>query len=186
MVAPCDFTDENTRHSHVIYSDDGGDTWNIGGIADEKTDESTVVELSDGTLCLNMRSYRGLHQRAVSFSSDHGLKWTSAKDDPALIEPICQGSIFRAGYDKVSKRDIVVFSNPASDKRDHMSVRVSMDGCKTWSAPRAIWEGPAAYSDLVVTTERRIGCLYERGEKSAYEKITMVMFPLEWITQVSR
>jgi hypothetical protein len=27
-----------------------------------------------------------------------------------------------------------------------------------------------------------IGCLYERGEKSAYEAITFARFPLTWLT----
>ena len=34
--------------SHVIYSDDHGATWKLGGIEDEKTNESALVELSAG------------------------------------------------------------------------------------------------------------------------------------------
>jgi hypothetical protein len=43
----------NERHSHVIYSDHRGETWQIGGIAENQTNESAVAELKDGSLLLN-------------------------------------------------------------------------------------------------------------------------------------
>src|SRR4051794_5491829 len=44
LVIPCDHIVRGTksRHSHVIYSDDSGKSWKIGGIADDKTNESAV------------------------------------------------------------------------------------------------------------------------------------------------
>ena len=51
------FRSKCMTRSHVIYSDDHGKTWQLGGIEDEKTNESTIVELSDGSLLHNMRSY---------------------------------------------------------------------------------------------------------------------------------
>jgi len=36
LVIPCDHnTTDNRRFSHVIYSDDAGATWKLGGIAEE-------------------------------------------------------------------------------------------------------------------------------------------------------
>ena len=35
-------------HSHVIYSDDHGESWRIGGVAQTGTNESSVVETADG------------------------------------------------------------------------------------------------------------------------------------------
>ncbi|HYI04213.1 MAG TPA: sialidase family protein, partial [Reyranella sp.] len=43
--------------SHVIFSDDAGRSWQIGGSADPGTNESQVVELADGRLLLNMRNH---------------------------------------------------------------------------------------------------------------------------------
>ena len=54
-------------HSHVIYSDDRGMTWNIGGCP-LVGDESTVVELSDGSIMMNMRGPRD-KERERKYSS---------------------------------------------------------------------------------------------------------------------
>jgi len=41
----------------------------------------------------------------------------------------------------------------------------------------------AAYSDLAVLPDLTIACLYERGSgHSAYERLTLARFNLEWLT----
>jgi sialidase-1 len=52
----------------------------------------------------------------------------------------------------------------------------------TWPISRVIHEGPAAYSSLVALPDRSIGVLFERGERSPYERITLARFTLEWLT----
>ena len=75
LVIACDHIRKvsQERHSHVIYSDDRGKTWAIGGVADDKTNESAVAELRDGSLLLNMRSYRGQNRREIARSNDGGI-----------------------------------------------------------------------------------------------------------------
>lgn len=178
MVVPCDhrrFAGQ-ARHSHVIYSDDHGRTWKIGGSAQPDTNECAVVELNDGSLLLNMRSYAKKNRRATARSTDGGLTWTDFSHDDALIEPVCQASFIR--FD----RKHLLFSNPASTKRERMTVRVSRDEGRTWEKSRVLHEGPAAYSALAVLKGGAIGCLYERGEKSSYDRITFARFPLAWIS----
>ncbi len=186
LVAPCDHsegTEDSAWRSHVIYSDDGGASWQLGGSAEGKTDESTVVELDDGSLCLNMRNHDQNHKRKIARSTDGGLTWSPIAEDPALLEPVCQASILKLPAARKSSSSSYLFSNPASEKRMNMSIRVSDDACKTWSEPKTLWPGPAAYSDLVVSADKRIGCLYERGKNSAYEVITMAMFTQEWLRE---
>jgi sialidase-1 len=48
---------------------------------------------------------------------------------------------------------------------------------------RVIHEGPAAYSSLVVLRDGSVGLLFERGERSPYERITFARLPLEWLTE---
>jgi len=98
LVIPCDhnLAGDDSRHSHIIYSDDGGATWHIGGIAEAQTNESAVVELKDGSLLLNMRSYHGKNRRAVQRSIDWGASWAPLRLDDALIEPVCQASMIAA------------------------------------------------------------------------------------------
>lgn len=42
--------------------------------------------------------------------------------------------------------------------------------------------GPAAYSCLTILPNGEIGCLYERGDKNAYETIAFARFTLDWLT----
>jgi sialidase-1 len=77
----------------------------------------------------------------------------------------------------------LLFSNPASARRERMTVRVSYDEGATWPVARVIHEGPAAYSSLIVLPNRSIGLLFERGDRSPYEKITFARFTLGWLTQ---
>ena len=60
-----------------------------------------------------------------------------------------------------------------------MTVRLSSDEGKSWSLQRVLHEGPAAYSCLTVLPDGSIACLYEAGEKSAYETIIFAKFSVE-------
>ena len=186
LVVPCDHTEAGTKvmHSHVIYSDDRGATWKLGGSAGAGTNECEVVERADGSLLLNMRNYIRKHQcRATAASKDGGLTWSEVAYDEALFEPVCQASIRRYSLAKDAGRNRILFSNPAStSKREKMTVRLSYDEGKTWPAGKLLHAGPAAYSCLAVRADGTILCLYERGEKHPYEKITLARFSLEWLS----
>ncbi|MBI1896760.1 MAG: exo-alpha-sialidase [Acidobacteria bacterium] len=185
LVIPCDHNRQGTRarHSHVIYSEDGGRSWKIGGSAEEKTNESAVVELRDGSLLLNMRSYHGQNRRAIAHSRDGGLTWSSVQLDQALIEPVCQASLITAVPPGKRSDGRLLFSNPAGVRRVRMTVRLSYDDGKSWPVAKVVHEGPSAYSSLAVLRDRTIGLLYERGEASAYERITFARFSLQWLAQ---
>jgi sialidase-1 len=177
---PCDnqVAGSKVQQSHVIYSDDGGTTWKLGGVVGPQCDESQVVELRDGRLLLNMRSYRRDHRRLVAFSKDGGEAFSKPSGDRQLIEPICQASILR----HPGRRGGILFSNPASTKREKMTVRLSRDEGKTWPHARVLHDGPSAYSCLAVLPDGTIACLYERGDRSAYETITLARCSLSWLT----
>jgi len=180
LVIPCDHNrrENNERHSHVIYSDDRGKTWQIGGIANEKTNESAVVELKDGSLLLNMRSYHGKNRRAEQRSQDGGITWLGLQLNDTLIEPVCQASLIAAVPAGKKSDGRLLFSNPAATTRTRMTVRFSADDGRTWGASRLLHEGPSAYSALAMLTKRTVGLLYERGDKSPYERITFAKFDI--------
>jgi sialidase-1 len=128
-----------------------------------------------------MRSYHGKNRRAIATSQDGGLTWSETTLDEALIEPVCQASLVTYPSAAADGPHQVLFSNPASTKRENMTVRLSQDEGRTWPIARSLHTGPAAYSALVVLPDQTIGCLYERGDKSAYEKITFARFSLDWL-----
>ncbi len=185
IVIPCDhgFHDENgTRRdvqseygAHVIFSDDHGTSWQISeGIA-PKMNECQVAELADpaGGLVLNMRSYRGTSCRAQSISTDGGVTWTTPEDVPALVEPVCQASLIRQTWPTNGDPGLLLFSNPADPKkRIAFTIRASADDGRAWSDGLVLEPGPSAYSCLAKLSDDAVGCLYERGEKQAYEQLT--------------
>jgi sialidase-1 len=185
LIVPCDNKVAVTkqRQSHIIFSDDHGATWKLGGVVGPNCNESQAVELADGSLVLNMRSYQANNRRLIATSSDGGLTFSAPQEDPALIEPVCQASILRYTPESAGAKNSILFSNPASLKRERMTVRLSHDEGKTWPVARELYAGPSAYSCLVVLPDKSIGCLYERGAKSAYETIVLARLTLEWLTR---
>lgn len=183
LVIPCDHNrrEGDTRHSHIIYSDDRGESWKIGGIAAEKTNESAVAELKDGSLLLNMRSYHVTRRRAVQRSTDGGVSLGALAMDDTLIEPVCEASLVAGVPAGKRSNGRLLFSNPAAETRSHMTVRLSLDDGRQWQASRLVYEGPSAYSSLAVLADRTVGLLYERGEKRPYERIVFARFDVSWV-----
>lgn len=175
LVIPCDHIEASTKkyYSHIIYSDDHGKSWKLGGTTpQDQVNECKVAELSNGNLMLNMRNYdRANKTRQVSVSKDGGISWSDLQHDKTLIEPICQASLMRHKFPR-DKRSCLIFSNPASqESRVNMTVRVSYDDGKTWPLKKVMHAGPSAYSDIASLHDGNIACIYEGGQKSPYEGI---------------
>lgn len=171
-----------TYHSQIIYSDDKGETWKLGGIVSKHGgNESSVTELKNGDLMLNMRNYNREESKSRSYviSKDGGETVSEMQYLPELIEPICQGSTLN--YMKNGKvSNNILFSNPAStDKREKMTIKLSQNNGKTWPYAFLIYPGPSAYSDLVNLPNGNIGLLYEYGTDNAYEKIGFTSISFE-------
>ncbi|MBU4366498.1 MAG: glycoside hydrolase [Verrucomicrobia bacterium] len=186
LLVPCDHIEAGSKryYSHVIYSDDHGKSWCLGGRTPrDGVNECEVVELVDGRLLLNMRNYYDLNKmRQVAFSRDGGLTWEEQRFDEALVEPICQASIRRFAWPAPGCRSVILFSNPASqESRVKMTVRTSFDEGKTWPLQKTLYQGPSAYSDLAVLGNGDIFCLFESGKQGPYERITLARFSLNWL-----
>ncbi len=170
LVIPANHVEPGGVHrSHLFYSDDDGKTWMLGASADPNTNESQVVELKDGRLLLNMRNHppKPENFRRIATSQDEGRTLSPTTEDRTLIEPPAQASL-------IQLRDQLLFANPASTKRERMTVRISNDEGTTWHILRVLHEGPSAYSSLAAlpNSPSEIGLLYERGDRSPYETIT--------------
>ena len=184
LLIPCDHRKEDSQlsYSHVIYSDDHGEAWQIGGETGAKNNECQLIERWDGSLLLNMRSNHGKNRRSLATSDDGGLSWSDFSFDETLIEPRCQASLLRLDPPG-SGGNRVLFSNPASTERENMTVRLSHDDGATWPDAKVLHTGPAAYSSLAVLADGLIACLYERGEQDRYEQITFARFRPEWLAE---
>ena len=156
------------------FSDDSGKSWQVSPAVAPGSDESKVVELADGTLLQNMRSGK----RRLTARSRDGVHFDAASHDEALIDPSCNAGMVRYRH---GSHDLLIFTNAASEKRENLAARYSRDGGRTWSGPRVLHAGPAAYSTVIGLRDGTIGVMYERGEKHAAERITFARFSLKWL-----
>lgn len=155
------------HHSFCLYSDDHGATWTRGNLSpQENVGECTVVELADGRLMLNMRSK--LPYRSIAYSRDGGNTWEERRIDTSLIDPPCQAALLDIVH---AGSPLLLFSNPSSDKRENLTIRVSSNNGKTWHKTLRIYGGPSAYSDMVCLDEEHIGITFESGVNSPHGHI---------------
>ncbi|MFE3450767.1 family 20 glycosylhydrolase [Nonomuraea sp. NPDC059194] len=161
------------------YSDDHGDTWKMGQPAGPGADENKTVELSDGTVMLNVRSNPS---RLVATSTDGGVTYTPLRRDPQLVDQGNNGSIMRVHPDAPAddpRSRMLLFSNtPDTGIRRNLTVKMSCDHGRTWPVQRVIDPGAAGYSTLTRMSDGRIGLLYERF---GYQHVTFTAFDLDWL-----
>jgi sialidase-1 len=174
-----------TCQSTIVCSTDGGNTWKIGTGAKTNTTESQVVELSDGSLMLNMRDDRNRQDkgatngRAVATTRDMGKTWqVHPTSNSALPEPNCMASIISAdlAFNGVQKR-ILFFSNPANKtKRSDMTIKASVDEGLSWPVKYQLLinsEEGYGYSCLTMADENHVGILYEGIKELYFQKIAV-------------
>ncbi|GAA2399228.1 sialidase family protein [Actinomadura vinacea] len=189
-------------HRH-IYSDDGGRTWQMRLITDqatgtvqEKTTESSVVELADGRLYRNDRvresTWETAKRRWVAWGGiEEGF--TRFEPDMGLLDPRMHASTLR--YTAQTPR--LMFLNSAStDNRGRMRLRISYDGGQTWPVSRAFDQAPlpqegngymeGGYSSMAKTTDAHVGALVEINEntdqsKTSHRSISFRKLNLPWI-----
>ncbi|HLP21466.1 MAG TPA: sialidase family protein [Chitinophagales bacterium] len=182
LVVPCNHTvaGGSAHISHAIYSDDGGANWVLGqGVMPEGTDECTVIELTTGELMLNMRT-NGRTQpfRKKTMSSDGGKTWTSAKYEPLLPEPVCQGSLLRYSFSPGA----ILFLNPAhKTQRKSLTLSISYSEGKAWERSVSVNKGKSAYSDMAVLNNGALLCVYETGKILPYSGIVFQSIPIDSI-----
>jgi sialidase-1 len=197
--------------SRDIYSDDHGATWTYQLIANKDTgalmqgtSESTVLQLSDGSLYRNDRAsaywdddLASTQRRWVSRGTiEDGF--SAYVPDARLLDPKSEGSTMRYNTDAPSR---VVFLNSASTTtRTKMEVKVSNDEAKTWpcyrtlsDAPLPAWAGlgtgnvkEGGYSSLARVNDYNIGALVEVNENAdssstSHRSIVFRKFNLPWI-----
>lgn len=189
-----DGKDGGVNGAHTILSDDHGKTWRLGALDETYDDglnanETTVAELSDGTLYFNTRDQNGSAPgtRGEAWSRDGGetfvsgsSHWRAFRPAPPLLDPpVVQCALLWVAD------DLLVFSGPdengpSGKGRSDLRIRYSADEAKTWHDGPLVHTGPAAYSDLVVIDDITAGVLFENGDaggKNAYQRISFARLP---------
>lgn len=177
IVVPCDCNKMGgAGFSHVIYSDDHGENWKIGGMI-SGGNESTVAELEDGRIIISCRNGSG--KRMLAWSSDGGETFGKPVQEPSLPDPRCQGSMLNTLF---NGKYILLHSNCAdASSRVKMTIKASLDGGESWNSGNEVWGGPTAYSDMVMISDKVVGILYENGESNSYERISFDRVAMSYI-----
>lgn len=185
LVIPCDYgLYPSGGGSHIIYSDDHGETWHRGAEYPDGN-ESTAAELPDGEIIFNMRVGLPVEEhrengygRLVAYSRDGGETLEGGGFEPALIEPRCQGSI--VNYTRKGRlTNTLLFSNPKSVQRVRMTISKSDDGGRSWEPVYLATEEPSGYSDLAVMPDGNVALLFETGVRRYFETIEFRLLPAE-------
>ena len=174
--------DEKSHHPAVVstlYSKNYGDIWDIGEILVDKNDidpnESTLVELSDGRVMINVRNEAAEKCRAVSISDDGISGWQELQLDKQLQDPTCFGSLTR--YDDQT----ILFSNvDDAEKRSNISIKVSHDDGETWEEQKR-FQNIGGYSDINVRDNKMICLLTEKEDENGKYIILYHSFNMRWL-----
>ena len=163
--------------THVFGSNDHGKTWYIADAPISLGDESKIVELNDGSWLVNSRvNNKGI--RYSHISKNQGKSWTT-RPEINLIDPGCNASLVKYDYGNYINSDLLLLSNINNQStREEIVIRHSLNGGETWSEPRIIYAGSAAYSSMTVLNNGEIGLLFERDN---YSKNVFTKFSLHWL-----
>ena len=178
LIFPTQGRDKNGEtFSNLTYSKDSGKTWTTSNAAYHNTTENMAVQLSDGSIMLNMRDNRNRTEkgikngRAIATTSDLGETWIEHETSHrALVDCVCMACIHKHDFkDKHGyNKNVLFFSNPNSKYMRHkQTIKVSFDEGFTW--PEKYWieldEGKGSgYSCLTSIDEKTIGILYEGSQ----------------------
>ncbi len=188
------YTTNQTNHlngsqsSRVIYSDDHGKTWHMGGgVNDHRTltdgtvidsstmsnyyaqnTESSVVQLNNGDLKLFMRGLTGDLQ--VATSKDGGVTWENDIKRYADVKDVyVQLAAIHTMHDG---KEYIVLSNAGGPGRFNGLVhlaRVEENGELTWLKHNPIQSGKFAYNSIQDLGNSEYGLLYEHADNNQNE-----------------
>jgi len=170
--------------SYVIYSDDEGTSWQLGGTLNSIrfTNECQAVQLKNGTVMINSRASTTLPHRnqAMSTPNSDGIEFGEVTKSPDLIQPIggCEGSFIRHTI-----ADILFFSIPYnySEERYNISLLQSQNDGSSWESTMVIDGGRSGYSALLQLQNQSVAILYERSNLTQFIFMpTQISFGIVW------
>lgn len=138
----------------TFFSDDGGATWQVGGVtAGAGANEPEVVELADGRLLMDARQNRGEH-RWRWWSDDGGATWSEPVAGDIALTPV-DASLIRITGGRLA------FTAPAGPGRSNLHLWLSGDGGRSFASVGLIAEGHAAYSVVQQLPGGDLAVVYE-------------------------
>ncbi|HBF14218.1 MAG TPA: hypothetical protein DDW30_00755 [Clostridiales bacterium] len=175
----------------LIYSDDYGKTWKSSlNAMPMGTDETSVCELSDGTLYISSRTILNACGRTVAYSRDGGRSLRDFRFDRSLEVQLGDG--VHGGLATVPNYDgkgntLTLFTslNSTSPFRRNLCIWASFDEGKTWSKKTVIYPKLASYAELCYNPATGlISVMYEYGIANCYANgIRILTVSVDWLLE---
>ncbi len=140
--------------SAIGYSDDHGDTWELGAFI-PGGNETAIEALDNGSILIHSRS---TPFRLSGVSYDGGITISSFERHKELQDPSDNGSLCR-----LSDGSLICTHNDDQDLRRKTVVRRSFDNGITWPEVSILEDGSSAYSTAAELNDGTIGVLFERN-----------------------
>ena len=140
--------------------------------------EPSLVELDNGEVLMLLRS--GATYHCESRSTDGGLTWSYPVPSP-LARHNTPAALLRL---KQSPKEIVAVWNNSPLTRNPLSVALSADGGKTWSAPRIVVknDGPqVSYPGLTQSADGTIVAVWQQALADGGRDIRWARFTRKWV-----
>ena len=168
----------------LLYSDDGGQSWSAGAVLPEGSDEVSLVETAAGGIYVSYRKNTlATGKRHFARSIDYGETFSEHGQHGEVPDANLHAGLIRYREGEEVGDDLLLFSNPSPAK--DMTIRMSRDEGRSWDISRRVERGLSRYSDLAVTADGTILCLYTNGVVRDREKISVARFNLEWLADAS-
>ena len=168
----------------LLYSDDGGQSWSAGAVLPEGSDEVSLVETAAGGIYVSYRKNTlATGKRHFARSIDYGETFSEHGQHEEVPDANLHAGLIRYRGGEEVGDDILLFSNPSPAK--DMTIRMSRDEGRSWDISRRVERALSRYSDLAVTADGTILCLYTNGVVRDREKISVARFNLEWLADAS-
>ena len=152
----------------VVYSDDSGKTWKVGGALHANVGESKCAELCDGSVLFVGNPGPPETRRRLTVITEGGTRnATKMRHAEDLKHVGCQGAVERHSWPKGDKPGLLLYSGPgAATARAQGTLRGSYDDGKTWPWKLEYYQGPSGYSDVAALPDGRVIVLFEKDGKS--------------------
>jgi sialidase-1 len=160
---------EGRAKGGVIYSDDHGKTWHVGGAGfptvGSLNGEVALCETSTGEVYVSYRNtdrQANPRYRLYSRSRDGGASFYQEGAEEDLPAHGCNAGLVSFTAEGDGKSFLMLLTYPLESSRHKLTCYLSSDDGQSWSGTKVISNG-GGYSDVAVLPDRTILVLYEQS-----------------------
>lgn len=200
LIVPGRYSDGGKGGNYLMYSDDGGETWNVGFKSNSSPgileNETTCVELvgddgGESVIYINARNQASptedVYRRLDAYAGNCGETVLSGFERNTYIRTDrVHASLLRwSAMDKGQARNRILFScvswapafqgGGAQGRRRHVGIWSSFDETESWTpVAKRVHDVKGGYSSMGKTADGLIAILFEEGTDSYYSETSLV------------